>query len=328
MPEKMSQEKVDVLRALGAEIVRTPTSAAFDSPESHIGVALKLNKDIPNSHILDQYQNPSNPLSHYEGTAEEIIESCDGDVDMVVCAAGTGGTIAGLGRKFKEKCPKAEIVGVDPWGSILAQPASLNKTDVTSYEIEGIGYDFIPTVLDRAVVDSWVKIGDQASYSVARDLLKIEGLLCGGSSGSAMAGAIQAAKKLKKGQRCVVILPDSIRNYMTKHLSDDWMEDHGFIAPQDVADKDWWYDLPASALPQKFPMTLSPGLSCGDAIDIMNKEGFDQMPVVDSSGAILGMVTEAHVLGQILKKKITKKDTVENVIYTQFKQVSCRGEDR
>uniref|UniRef100_A0A8C5P7P3 cystathionine beta-synthase n=1 Tax=Leptobrachium leishanense TaxID=445787 RepID=A0A8C5P7P3_9ANUR len=151
MPEKMSMEKVDVLRALGAEIVRTPTNARFDSPESHVGVAWRLKNEIPNSHILDQYRNASNPLAHYDSTAEEILEQCEGRLDMLVAGAGTGGTITGLARKIKEKCPGCKVVGVDPEGSILAEPEELNQTDKTGYEVEGIGYDFIPTVLDRTV---------------------------------------------------------------------------------------------------------------------------------------------------------------------------------
>lgn len=126
LPEKMSDEKVNVLKALGAEIIRTPNDAAWDSPDSHIGVAARLNKEIPNSHILDQYKNPSNPLAHYDGTAEEILEACDGKVDMLVAGAGTGGTISGTAKKLKEKCPDCVIVGVDPVGSILAVPDSLN----------------------------------------------------------------------------------------------------------------------------------------------------------------------------------------------------------
>jgi cystathionine beta-synthase len=144
LPEKMSQEKVDVLKALGAEIIRTPTEAAWDSPESHIGVALRLNKEIPNSHILDQYTNPSNPLAHYDGTAEEILEACGGKVDMVVMGAGTGGTISGTAKKIKEKCPDCIIVGADPKGSILAQPENLNDENVSFWLLL---YSFF-TVLD------------------------------------------------------------------------------------------------------------------------------------------------------------------------------------
>lgn len=158
LPEKMSQEKVDVLKALGAEIFRTPTDAAWDSPDSHIGVAKILNEEIPNSHILDQYANPSNPMAHYEGTAEEIWEQCEGKVDMVVMSAGTGGTITGVARRLKELNPNMIVVGVDPIGSILAQPDNLNTEGVNTYKVEGIGYDFIPRVLDRSIVDSWIKV--------------------------------------------------------------------------------------------------------------------------------------------------------------------------
>lgn len=141
----MSEEKMNMLKALGAEIIRTPTEAAWDAPESHIGVAKKLHAAIPHSHILDQYTNESNPLAHYEGTAEEILFQCDGRLDMVVCGAGTGGTISGIARKIKERLPHVKIVGVDPIGSILAEPAALNVPG-PSYLVEGIGYDFVPQV--------------------------------------------------------------------------------------------------------------------------------------------------------------------------------------
>ncbi|XP_077989686.1 cystathionine beta-synthase-like [Glandiceps talaboti] len=325
MPEKMSMEKVDVLRALGAEIVRTPTSARFDSPESHISVAQRLNKEIPNSIILDQYKNAGNPLAHYDTTAEEIIQACEGKIDMVVCGAGTGGTITGLARKLKEKCPNCKVVGVDPEGSILASPEELNNTDVTFYEVEGIGYDFIPTVLDRSVVDTWYKSNDKDSFLYARKLIREEGLLCGGSSGSAMAIAVQAAKDLDAGQRCVVLLPDSIRNYMSKYLSDEWMIEREFIEKESDAaapEKQWWWNKKISALSLGSPLTVLPSVSCQDCIDIMNKEGFDQIPVVDEAGQVLGMITLGNMMAQLLAGKVTSTTHVSKIIYKQFKKIT------
>lgn len=228
LPEKMSHEKISVLRALGAEVIRTPTEAAWDAPESHIGVANKLNKEIENSHILDQYTNKANPDAHYFGTGEEIWEQCGGKVDMVVIGAGTGGTITGIAKKLKEKNPNVIIVGVDPVGSLLADP---EHDTVGSYDVEGIGYDFVPEVLDRSLVDRWIKTADKESLTMACDLISKEGLLCGGSSGSAVWAAMQAAKDLKEGQRCVVLLPDSVRNYLTKFASIDWMIEHGYTQP-------------------------------------------------------------------------------------------------
>uniref|UniRef100_A0A4W4GN93 Cystathionine beta-synthase n=1 Tax=Electrophorus electricus TaxID=8005 RepID=A0A4W4GN93_ELEEL len=322
MPEKMSMEKVDVLRALGAEIVRTPTSARFDSPESHVGVAWRLKNEIPNSHILDQYRNPSNPLAHYDTTAEEILEQCDGKVDMLVAGAGTGGTITGIARKLKEKCPNVKIIGVDPEGSILAEPEELNHTEKTRYEVEGIGYDFIPTVLDRSVVDRWYKASDDETFAMARMLIREEGLLCGGSSGSAMAAAVKEAKELKEGQRCVVILPDSIRNYMSKFLNDKWMFQKGFLTVEEfMVNKPWWWNLKLQSLNLSAPLTVLPTVTCQKMIKILKEKGFDQAPVVDEAGLILGMVTLGNMLASVLAGKVKPSDPVSKVLYKQFKQV-------
>ncbi len=223
MPEKMSREKQVTLEALGAEIIRTPTEAAWDAPESHIGVAKKLNKEIPNSHILDQYANPSNPTAHFEGTAEEILRDLKNKVDMVVVSAGTGGTITGVAKKLKEVNPNCIVVGADPVGSILG-----GGTEIRSYLVEGIGYDFIPDVLDRKLIDHWVKTTDKESFLLARRLIREEGFLCGGSCGSTMLAALEHASNLKAGQNCVVILADGIRNYMTKFVDSNWMKQHQF----------------------------------------------------------------------------------------------------
>jgi len=329
MPEKMSMEKVDVLRALGAEIVRTPTSAASDSPESHIMVAKRLMEEIPNSHILDQYRNPSNPIAHFDGTAEEILEACDGKIDMLVASAGTGGTIAGLSRKIKMKCPDCKIVGVDPEGSILAEPENLNVTDTSYYEVEGIGYDFIPTVLSRDMVDKWYKSNDKDSLRMSRRLIKEEGLLCGGSCGAAMSCALKAAKDfgLKKGQRCVVILPDSVRNYMSKFLSDDWMSQRDLLettketATDKECSRDWWWNLNVSALKLMAPLTVMPHVTVQETLELLNKEGFDQVPIVDQDGNILGMGTVGNMMANMVRNKVTPSDPVSKVMYKQFKKI-------
>lgn len=224
MPNKMSMEKQVILERLGATIYRTPSEVSSDHPDSHISLAKRLQKDIPNAHILDQYSNPNNPEAHYYGTAEEIIADFGKDLHMVVASVGTGGTITGIARRLKEYNSHIQIVGVDPVGSILG-----GGVEVTSYLVEGIGYDFFPKVLDNTLIDRYVKTTDADSFQMARRLIKEEGLLIGGSCGAAMWGALQAAKSLTAEQKCLVILPDSIRNYMSKFASDDWMHEQGFL---------------------------------------------------------------------------------------------------
>ena len=224
MPEKMSREKEVVLKALGADIVRTPTEVAWDSPESHIEVAKKMQAEIPNSHILDQYANPGNPDAHYEYTAQEILNDFDDSLKMVVAGVGTGGTITGMAKRLKEERPEIIIIGVDPFGSILG-----GGDEVYPYHVEGIGYDFFPDVLDNNLIDEYIKLPDAESFQMARRLIKEEGLLIGGSSGGAVWAAIQKAVNLEKGDKCLVILPDSIRNYLSKFVDDTWMEEKDFL---------------------------------------------------------------------------------------------------
>ena len=220
LPEKMSPEKVAVLKSLNATIIRTPTQASFDSPESHIGVARRLQKEIPNAHILDQYGNPDNPLAHEHGTAEEIWTQTEGRIKAVVAGAGTGGTITGLARGLRKHNRKIQIIAADPFGSILALPKSLNEGEHAneSYKVEGIGYDFVPDVLDQQTVDKWYKTDDLEAFTYARRLIAEEGLLVGGSSGSAIAAMVRGVRDLGlgKGDVVVVILPDSIRSYLSK----------------------------------------------------------------------------------------------------------------
>ena len=222
MPIKMSAEKQLVLEALGATIIRTRTEAGHEEEDSLFGVANKLHAETPNSHILDQYKNPDNWLAHYHGTGKEIVEQTDGKLDYLVISAGTGGTITGTGRRVKEEIPGAVVVGADPEGSILGggEPGG-------PYKVEGIGYDFFPDVLDVSVVDRWVKTNDKTSFELALRLIRDEGMLVGGSSGAVMQAAFEVAKGCKGGERIVVVLPDNIRNYMSKHLDPKWREANG-----------------------------------------------------------------------------------------------------
>merc|ERR1712014_283102 len=235
-PQKMSGEKVNTMKALGAEILRTPTEAARNDKDSHLFLSARLAKDL-NGHVLDQYMNPANPLAHYEGTAEEIIEQTGGKLDYMVLSAGTGGTITGVAKKLKEKIPGIKIVGVDPYGSILAKPESANDGSsrtghkkLQAYHVEGIGYDFVPTVLDQDVVDYWVKTEDDESFAMGRNVMRHEGLLIGGSCGATMAGAFKFIREhnIGKDKRVAVLFADSSRNYMSKFMDDAWMSSNGF----------------------------------------------------------------------------------------------------
>merc|ERR1712061_338806 len=236
LPQKMSGEKVNTMKCLGAEILRTPTEAAWDAEDSHIFLSQRLAKEV-DGHVLDQYKNPANPLAHYEGTAEENIEQTGGKLDYMVMSAGTGGTVTGTALKLKEKIPGIKIVAVDPYGSILAKPESKNDASprtghkrLQAYHVEGIGYDFVPTVLDQDVVDHWVKTDDDESLAMGRNVVRHEGLLIGGSCGATMAGAYKFIREnnVGAGKRVAVLFADSSRNYMSKFMDDDWMKASGF----------------------------------------------------------------------------------------------------
>lgn len=319
LPEKMSQEKVNVLKGLGAEIIRTPTEAASFSEESHIGVARKLNKEIPNSHILNQYENPSNPLAHYDQTAEEIIEQTEGKLDYFFGSAGTGGTITGVASKLKEKIPGIKCIGIDPVGSIIAEPAELNTEIDKPYKVEGIGYDFIPNVCNREFVDAWVKSDDTESFEIARRLIKEEGLLVGGSCGSALWGAIQYALKnnLDERHRVVVLLPDSVRNYLTKFLSDDWMVDNGFMSNEVYLDKE-------SKLHGKTPKDIQLHelklqdlqLTVGQALQTF-ANGEDVIPIIDN-GRVLGLLYEAKFTSAVQSKKLKTEEGVKRCLVKEI----------
>lgn len=311
MPLKMSDEKVGTLTALGAEIIRTPTEAAFDDEAGLIAVAQKIQQTIPNSIILNQYTNPGNPLAHYDTTGAEILWAMDEKIDMAVLGAGTGGTVSGIARRIKEVLPKCEIVAVDPEGSILAEPEELNNTSTTYYEVEGIGYDFIPTVLDRSVVDTWVKVNDKDALPMARRLIKEEGLLCGGSSGAAMVSALKAAKKLKKGQKCVILLPDNIRNYMTKLVQDTWLEIRNLKDPKNVVGFPWWDIQLGNSLDLVKRNTVNVSMTCQEVATYLNEKNLYCAMVLDANKKPFGYVTSTHLLTALVDGKLSLKQAIK-----------------
>lgn len=319
----MSAEKVSVLRALGAEIVRTPTEAAYDAPESHIGVAKRLQKEIPNSHILDQYGNVNNPLAHELGTAEEIWEQTEGKIDAVVAGAGTGGTITGIARGLRKHNKDIKVIAADPVGSILALPADLN-TSHESYKVEGIGYDFIPDVLDQSIVDTWIKTTDKDSFLYARRLIREEGLLCGGSSGSALSALVstllQEHPELNhEDKTVVVVLPDSVRNYLSKFVDDTWMENNDFVPTSVIEaarETTQWHGATIADLKLKPVVTVRASARAEQAMEIMREKGFDQLPVLsDKSEAMVGLVTLGNLLSYISRGRATHDTPVRDVMF-------------
>jgi len=243
LPQKMSGEKVNMMKGLGALILRTPNEAAWNADNSHIMLAQRIKEAInlgesrEQAHVLDQYMNKGNVLAHYDTTAEEILEQTDGKLTHLVMTAGTGGTMTGISRKIKEKAPNVTIVAVDPVGSILAVPDSMNDHKrLEPYHVEGIGYDFIPTVLEQSSADVWMKSNDEDSFQMCRALIRHEGLMIGGSCGGAMHGAVDYIRqeKLGKDAKVVCLFADATRNYMSKFLDDNWMQASGFGHVKDL----------------------------------------------------------------------------------------------
>lgn len=331
LPEKMSAEKVSVLRALGATIIRTPTQAAWDSPESHIGVARRLQKEIPRAHILDQYTNVDNPRAHEFGTAEEIWEQTHGKVTAIVAGAGTGGTISGIAKGIRKHNKDVKIIAADPFGSILALPETLNHGDLAnvSYKVEGIGYDFIPDVLDRETVDKWYKTEDRESFMYARRLIAEEGLLVGGSSGSAMAAMVRGVHDLGLGEddTVVVVLPDSIRSYLSKFADDDWLAANDLLPSVNGAEveaaaqkkrraSDPYGGETIRSLRLKPVTSVLSTQACADAIETMRDKGFDQLPVLTPTGGkLVGLVTLGNLLSYISSGRAGATSLVKDVMF-------------
>ena len=302
MPDKMSQEKIQLLRAFGARVVITPTAVEPDDPRSYYSVAERLVSEIPNAILADQYHNPENPRSHYLTTGPEIWEQTQGRVTDVVLGMGTGGTITGVGRYLKEQNPQVRMVGVDPTGSILLEawqqgglPADVKAT---SYKVEGIGEDFLPSTLDLSFVDEVVRVTDKESFWWTRRLVKEEGIFCGGSSGSALAGAVRYAAGLDPDRLVVVILPDSGSRYLSKVFDDKWMRENGFLELE-------WAEVPLfNVLATKSSqalITASVSDRMSDVIALMKAHDISQVPALDPQGNLAGLVTEVDLLKHMLE---------------------------
>jgi cystathionine beta-synthase len=296
MPDKMSQEKISSLRAFGARVIVCPTAVEPEDPRSYYQVSKRFADETPNSFYANQYHNPANPEAHYRSTGPEIWEQTQGECDVFVAGMGTGGTISGVGRFLKEKRPDTQIVGVDPVGSLYYDFVKSGRvTKPFTYKVEGIGEDFFPSTMNLKIIDEIVRVDDKECFLMTRDLVRLEGLYVGGSSGAAVAGAIKYAQMTGKKQNILVLLADSAQKYLSKIFNDDWMRENGFLdePPGFGTARDLLQGKPAAIV------SASPGDKVKDVVATMKSLGISQLPVLEN-GKLKGLVAEVDLLRHLV----------------------------
>lgn len=313
MPDKMSEEKRRLLRALGGRVVITPTNVPPDSAENYISVARRIVRETTDAYMPDQYSNPNNPLIHYKTTGPEIWKQTDGKVDVVVVGMGTGGTITGIGKYLKEEKPEVKVIGVDPEGSIFYPRYYNVEKPVQPYKVEGIGEDFMPQTLVLDYVDEVIRVSDRDSFLTARRLAREEGLLVGGSSGAVMYATLQVARSLPKDKVVVVVFPDTGRNYLSKMYSDEWMLELGYIEAEE--EEKITVESILQAKPQNVPPMIAVALNdpVSSAVELMRKHDVSQLPVVEE-GHVLGTVHDDTIMKKLLTKQVSFSQPVQEIM--------------
>jgi len=318
MPDKMSQEKIALLRAYGAEVVICPTAVPPDSPESYYSVSDRLAEEIPGGFKPDQYSNMANPDAHYEVTGPEIWEQTTGELDAIVISVGTGGTISGVGRFFKERKPEVLVVGADPEGSVYT---AHDEAGVHPYLVEGIGKDSWPRTMDPEVVDEWVRVSDRDSFLTARRLAREEGILAGGSAGTTLWAALQLAERFGPEAQILTIIPDTGRNYLSKFYDDNWMLDHGFLERRTLAPTVGAVLDAKRTEEAEVPQFIVIGShqKVGEAIELMQRYSISQLPVVrdgasDSLADVVGSLQDRDLLDRVFKNPDALHEDVANAM--------------
>jgi cystathionine beta-synthase len=318
MPDKMSIEKIRILRAYGAEVIVTPTAVPHDSPESYTEVAKRIVRETPNSILANQYYNPRNPEAHYKTTGPEIWDQTGGQIDCFVCGMGTGGTISGVGRYLKEKNPDVKIVAGDPKGSILREYFYTKKvpSSFSVYQVEGIGQDFVPGVLHFQFIDEILEVTDKEAFLLARRLTKEEGLFVGGSSGTALAAALKVAERLTEKDIIVVLFADSGERYISKMYNDDWMKENRFLIPERITVR--YVHESKKGLAQL--IFIDPVSTVRKALDLINQHNISQLPVIDKGKAV-GSVEESDLMSAALQNPALFEAPVNSLMKPSFPKV-------